>query len=419
MANMTSFMRGMGNNKAEDSFSSGSLERIRAMKLVNSAVNPNTNKGVDGTVDNSPIRGGEGFVEQNSPPVLNSSVGNRVMAAGGVESLPVLNDPRFEAMRLGQRGTSGLGQNQVLAGSGDTSSVVERPTQRGFNANKISGGSIRDEQTGETVSITGSGGVQRFDANGNPVSSISKRSWGAPSGGMQTADNGLQISGGNPSMMRQFTGETNALHKGGMEQAAELAAVQAKRDERVAAQMPQMPDTSGMSPRQEAQATEVYKAQLDSWDKSKTSDILGAHYKGEAELNKASADEKNLSVNYSKEVDSIRKELMADPNNKDLAIKLEIATMGASTAGNKKDSGSERAKLIRDVIKNSGKEMGEEKLSTEEAAQIVDEQQAVIDGKDITEEKIKGMTASERAVYDASTDEQKVKFIQTVKLRNK
>lgn len=126
-------------------------------------------------------------------------------------------DPRFTAMRKGLSGAQAIGNGQFSenAATGAVSNAVG--ARQGIGANVAPfgnrdamgavGGTIRDEQTGETISMGTNGVINRLGKDGNAIDKLSPRMWGQA--GNEQARQGVLDGGETPQALAVKLGSNN------------------------------------------------------------------------------------------------------------------------------------------------------------------------------------------------------------------
>ena len=210
-----------------------------------------------------------------------SSVSSPVNAT----TAPFLADPRFEAMRIGKQNIRNATIDEAIAPFIAQKIATRLPEIGNREAMGAVGGTIRDEQTGETISMGANGVIHRFDANGKLIDKLSERNWGRPTNlqslagrkegqSVNYSKGGLdvQFAGDTPTNeIQAFTGTHSSLadkrEADNKVAAAELKALQAMNGGRgPGPDMPTMPDVSGMTVNRQKAAIGAYQAKQTAYD---------------------------------------------------------------------------------------------------------------------------------------------------------
>jgi hypothetical protein len=359
----------------------------------------------------------------------------------------VYSDQRFADMRDGKRGVT---QPPAQIASSPIG-VAERMGP--------GSGTITDSATGRQVRMDREGNTKYFDAGGNSIDkfTIGRKVMDAgnlgstpnnPNAVLASRQPGQAVRYNNGGLNVEFAGNTPNSEIGAFTNSHRGLVTERQRGEKAYAEMmakkqamngglgegpsrPVMPNLSGLGPDEIKAQVDAYQAQqatYDNFHQNATNrmnnesdnvnkaeqnkymkDYYGGSVKNDTEKTQAMVNSSKLEDVTTERANSIRDQLMADPNNKDLQRKFEILTGKQPTRDYKAD---QRNKMISEIMGQTG--ITGEQIGYSDAARVYDIDQANLSGDpdEIAKANKKYMAPEEAEAYDKMDDITKSLFIQ-------
>jgi hypothetical protein len=356
----------------------------------------------------------------------------------------VYGDQRFADMRDGKRG------------------ITQPPTQIASSPIGVAermgpgSGTATDSATGRQIRMDREGNVKYFDAGGNSIDkfTIGRRVMGNngsghdPNAVLASRQPGQAVRYNNGGLNVEFAGNTPNNEIEAFTNSHRGLVTERQRGEKAYAEMmakkqamngglgegpsrPVMPNLSGMAVSQQKAAVDAYQAQqvaYDNFHQNATNrmnnesdnvnkaeqnkymkDYYGGSVKNDTEKTQTEINSSKLKDVTTERVNSIKDQLAADPDNKDLQRKLEIYTDKQSARNYEIE---QRNKMILAMMGQTG--VTGEQISHSRAAMTHDIDQAGLSGDpdEIIKAHKKHMAPGEVEAYDKMDDITKSLFIQ-------